>query len=99
MKVVVKHPGQDGTIAEVKGFDEIRNIIDGWVEIARVGGTDLYFCCDEDGYARSRVPNLTLPGHQMIVGPVVFVAMGKEDIKGLNLKQVNEVFNLLNEDR
>lgn len=94
MKIVVKKPGQEPEVKEIKGeLHEMQEIVGGYIEAICI--VDNILCvCNEEGKFQRLLPNFIFNG-DTIVGTVFFCAAGYDDFESLNDEQIEVLMSLL----
>ena len=94
MKIVVKKPGQEPEVKEIKGeLHEMQEIVGGWIEAVKL--VDNILCvCNEEGKLKGLMPNFLFNG-DVIVGNVFFVAAGYDDFESLDDDQIELIMSVM----
>lgn len=93
MRIVVKKVRQLPEVKEIEcTLENMKNIVDGYIECFPVFG-DILCVCNEEGKLNGLPVNFLFKG-DIIVGDVFFCAEGAEDFESLNDEQIELIMNL-----
>ena len=94
MRAIYKEPGKEPEIRNIDNeLGTLQSLVDGWIEhLTFITGVGLIM--NEEGKLRNMEPNFRY-GHDMVVGPAIFVGEGGEDFTDITDEQAMRVLEFL----